>query len=104
MGYYERWWGTPTWGARPPMEVLDQYRMQEVIYGHAGFLGGTIWADVPLAWLEHHLLSPVTARYATALAVNIEYRSERALDWMARRRRNAELGTASASPTTTASP
>jgi hypothetical protein len=73
MGYYERWWGTPTWGSHPPMEVLDQYRMQEVSYGHAGFLGGATWADVPLAWLEHHLLSPVTARYAAAQAVKIEY-------------------------------
>lgn len=73
MGYYERWWGTPTWGARPPMEVLDQYRMQEVSYGHAGFLGASTWANVPLAWLEHHLLSPVTARYATARPVKIEY-------------------------------
>jgi hypothetical protein len=73
MGYYERWWNMPNWGALPPMEVLDQYRMQEVIYGHAGFLGGATYSDVPLAWLEHHLLSPVTARYATALPVNIQY-------------------------------
>jgi hypothetical protein len=73
MGYYERWWSEPAWGARPPMEVLDQYRMQEVIYGHAGFLGGATYADVPLAWLEHHLLSPVTTRYATALPVKIQY-------------------------------
>ena len=56
------------------MEVLDQYRMQEVIYGHAGFLGGATYSDVPLAWLEHHLLSPVTARYATAVPINIQYR------------------------------
>jgi len=56
------------------MEVLDQYRMQEVIYGHAGFLGGATYSDVPLAWLEHHLLSPVTTRYANALPVNIQYK------------------------------
>ena len=73
MGYYDRWWSESTWGALPPMKVLDQYRMQEVIYGHAGFLSGSIYADVPLAWLEHHLLSPVTTRYATALPVKIEY-------------------------------
>jgi hypothetical protein len=73
MGYYERWWSTPTWGARPPMEVLDQYRMQEVIYGHAGFLGGATYSDLPLAWLEHHLLSAVTTRYAAALPINIQY-------------------------------
>jgi hypothetical protein len=73
MGYYERWWGAPTWHARPPMAVLDQYRMQEIIYGHAGFLGGATCSDVPLAWLEHHLVSPVALRYATALPVKIEY-------------------------------
>ena len=73
MGYYERWWSSPTWGAHPPMEVLDQYRMQEVIYGHAGFLGGATYSDVPVAWLEHHLMSPVTTRYATALPLNIQY-------------------------------
>jgi hypothetical protein len=73
MGYYERWWGAVDWGTRPPIEVLDQYRMQEVIYGHAGFLGHAAYSDVPLAWLEHHLMSPVTARYANALPVKIEY-------------------------------
>jgi hypothetical protein len=73
MGYYERWWGTPTWHARPPMVVLDQYRMQEIIYGHAGFLSGATYLDVPLAWQEHHLVSPVAARYAAASPVKIEY-------------------------------
>ncbi len=73
MGYYERWWGKPNWGALPPMEILDQYRMQEVIYGHAGFLGGATYSQIPLAWLEHHLMSPVTTRYATALPVTIQY-------------------------------
>ena len=73
MGYYDRWWGEATWGALPPMEVIDQYRMQEVIYGHAGFLSSATYANVLLAWLEHHLLSPVTARYATARPAKIEY-------------------------------
>ena len=73
MGYYERWWSRAQWGAVPPMAVLDQYRMQEVAYGHAGFLGGAVWNLIPLAWLEHHLLSPVTARYATAKPVEIRY-------------------------------
>ncbi|MDR3377615.1 MAG: DUF5696 domain-containing protein [Verrucomicrobiae bacterium] len=75
MGYYERWWGEATWGWLPPMEVLDQYRMQEVVYGHAGFLGGATYAQVPLAWLEHHLLSPVTARYGAALPVAVQYQA-----------------------------
>ena len=73
MGYYERWWKQPNWNGLPPMSVLDQYRMQEIIYGHAGFLGGATYSNVPLAWLEHHLLTPVTALTATARPVNIEY-------------------------------
>jgi hypothetical protein len=73
MGYYERWWSRPTWRAVPPMIVLDQYRMQQVIYGHAGFLGDLTWNILPLAWLEHHLLTPVTARYAVSPVVSIAY-------------------------------
>ena len=73
MGYYERWWGKPDWGAVPPMVVLDQYRMQEVAFGHAGFLGASTWSVIPLAWLEHHLLTPVMARSGTARPVAIHY-------------------------------
>jgi len=80
MGYYSRWWPTQgyqtNWAGGPaPMIVLDRYRLQEVAFGHAGFLDGSIYANVPLAWLEHHLLSPVTARYATARPVEILYDS-----------------------------
>jgi hypothetical protein len=73
MGYYSRWWDRATWRGLPPMNVLDQYRMQEVAYGHAAFLDSQVYAVLPLAWLEHHLLSPVTARYATATPVGITY-------------------------------
>ena len=55
------------------MVVLDQYRMQEVAFGHAGFLGASTWSVIPLAWLEHHLLTPVMARFATARPVAIQY-------------------------------
>ncbi len=73
IGYYQRWWAKAEWGALPPMVVLDQYRMQEVAFGHAGFLGATTWNVLPLAWLEHHLLSPVMARYAAAQPTEIQY-------------------------------
>jgi hypothetical protein len=73
MGYYERWWQKAEWGALPPMLVLDQYRMQEVAYGHAGFLGAATWNNVPFAWQEHHLLTPVMARYGNARPVEISY-------------------------------
>jgi hypothetical protein len=75
MGYYERWWSESKWGGgAPPMAILDQYRMQEVAYGHMGFLSHSNWSNVPLAWLEHNLLTPVSARYATAKPAQIEYR------------------------------
>ena len=78
MGYYSRWWPTESyqtnWAGGPaPMVVLDRYRLQEVAYGHAGFLDSSVYANIPLAWLEHHLLSPVMARYATARPVEILY-------------------------------
>lgn len=73
MGYYGRWWSNAQWGTVPPLVVLDQYRMQEVAYGHAGFLGSEVWNVIAYAWLEHHLLTPVMARYATAKPVQIEY-------------------------------
>ena len=71
MGYYERWWNSGY--AVPPLVALDQYRMQEVAYGHQPFLGGAAWARVPLAWLEYHLTTPVSARYAAANPSQIEY-------------------------------
>jgi hypothetical protein len=77
MGYYERWWPhkdyATNWAGLPPMVVLDQYRMQEVAYGHAGFLAGSTYNHIPLAWLEHHLLNPVMARYGAAGPVEILY-------------------------------
>jgi hypothetical protein len=57
------------------MVVLDRYRMQEVAYGHAGFLDVSVYANVPLAWLEYHLLSPVMALYAVARHREILYES-----------------------------
>jgi len=73
MGYYERWLPIGQWIGVPPMAVLDQYRMQEVAFGHAGFLDNETWSNLPLAWLESNLLTPVTARYATAKAIEVGY-------------------------------
>lgn len=73
MGYYERWWDNQTWGTLPPISVLDQYRTQEVVYGHAPFLGGAVWNRLPYAWMESNLVSPVAAAYAGQHVANIEY-------------------------------
>jgi hypothetical protein len=77
MGYYGRWWSgadRTRWAGVPPMVVLDQYRMQEVAYGHAGFVDNAIRTNVPLVWLECNLVGPVMRRYATARPVEIAYR------------------------------
>lgn len=73
MGYYERWWSHGPDGSRSLLDLLDQYRMQEVAYGHAGFLGGSTWDSPSLAWLESHLLLPIMSRYVTALPTEIAY-------------------------------
>jgi hypothetical protein len=76
MGYHSRWWSSnyeTNWAGPPPMVVLDQYRVQQVAYGHAGFLDSDTYSQVPFPWLEHHLLLPVTARYGNARPVNILY-------------------------------
>jgi hypothetical protein len=79
MGYHSRWWPTESyhtnWGGPTPMIVLDRYRMQEAAFGHAGFLDSSVYDNIPLAWLEHHLMSPVMARYALAKPVDIAYES-----------------------------
>lgn len=73
MGYYERWWPSEPGNGLPPMSVMDEYRMQEVAFGHTGFLGAATWNQLPFAWLEHHLLTSVTAAYAGVKPKNIEY-------------------------------
>lgn len=73
MGYYERWWSDAGWGAIPPMEVMDRYRMQEVAFGHAGFLAASTWNLLPYAWLEHNLLGPLTKAYAGIAPKSIGY-------------------------------
>ena len=77
MGYYERWWPTDYAAAntpQQPMAMLDQYRMQQLVYGHAAFRSGILsWSNVPAAWLEYHLAVPVAERFATARPVQILY-------------------------------
>ncbi|HEX2950583.1 MAG TPA: hypothetical protein VHV83_13630, partial [Armatimonadota bacterium] len=73
MGYFDRWWDTKAWGETPPMIVLDQYRMQEVAYGHAGFPYYASAQRLALTWLEYGLLTPVTERTCIANPVEITY-------------------------------
>lgn len=74
QGYYERWYGhTKPWGDSFPVAVFDQYRMQEIVFGHIGFLGHDFWRKPNVAWLEQHLVPPVSARHATARLRDVAY-------------------------------
>jgi hypothetical protein len=55
------------------MLLLDQYRMQEAAFGHVGFLGGEFWRNAGVAWLEQHLMVPLTSRTATHRVRDIRY-------------------------------
>ena len=77
MGYYERWYRSGyglAWGedAGSPRS-LDQYRAQEIAYGHAGFIGNPLTARVQYVWREHNLLHPLQRLYGTARPVEIAY-------------------------------
>ena len=77
MGYYERWFESGyamRWGqdAGTP-EQIDQYRAQELAYGHAGFIGNAQTANVQWVAKEHHIMHAVQALYGTAKATEIGY-------------------------------
>jgi hypothetical protein len=71
MGYYERW-------VLPDETVantltMDAYRMQEIAFGHAPFLGRMYWDDVAHALVESNLVGPVAKSYGVASVSSIEY-------------------------------
>ncbi len=80
--YLNRWW-PPSYNTNVfftdlngsiPQVVLDQDRMQKVIFGLAGYLGcWREYTNIPIAWLEYHLLTPVTAQYGNYRPVSILY-------------------------------
>jgi hypothetical protein len=98
MGYHQRWWNTAGWQPLPPMAVMDQYRLQEVAFGHSGFVSNLIWdqlpfplrvkawqaadamtalwwTELPFTWLEARLLSGLGRRCGAAQPLGLEYRS-----------------------------
>jgi hypothetical protein len=71
MGYYERWTKAKT--SSMTTAQIDAYRMQEIAFGHAPFLGASAWSDVQRAFVETNLVSPVATSYGTAQASSIQY-------------------------------
>jgi hypothetical protein len=71
MGYYSSW--TPTGTSNMTTLERDAYRMQEIAFGHAPFVGSGTWNEIPLAFVESNLVSPVAASYGSAKVVSIQY-------------------------------
>jgi hypothetical protein len=74
MGYYERWSANKT--ASLSSLQFDAYRMQEIAFGHAPFLGQRAWTLAPQVLVETHLIAPVAEAYGLAQASLIEYGDE----------------------------
>jgi hypothetical protein len=70
MGYYSRWTRSGTWTMTTAQ--MDAYRMQEIAFGHAPFLTTNTWNNVPSAFTESNLVSPVATSYGTAKATSIQ--------------------------------
>ncbi len=71
MGYYERW-VSPGESLSNTL-TMDAYRMQEIAFGHAPFLGRIDWDDVGHALVESNLVAPVARSYGLASVSSIEY-------------------------------
>lgn len=71
MGYYERWQEPGETVAST--NTMDAYRMQEIVFGHAPFLGSRYWNKVAYALLENNLVAPVARSYGKASASGIKY-------------------------------
>ena len=71
MGYYERWVTPGDDISRT--DLRDAYRMQEVVYGHAPFIGGQSWSDPAKVLVEQNLVGPVAQRYGTQTVSSIQY-------------------------------
>ena len=71
MGYYGRW--LPAGHAIQQTMLLDAYRMQEIAYGHAPFVGSELWDNVSQVVIEQNLVGSVAKRYGTETAKTIQY-------------------------------
>ncbi|MEM7145662.1 MAG: hypothetical protein AAF591_11035 [Verrucomicrobiota bacterium] len=79
MGKIDNWMpagdenGKVPWGYGYPMVFLDQYRMQEVVFGHAPRADESLEGDLGWHWLEQNLTLPVSKATAAAKVAAIEY-------------------------------
>jgi hypothetical protein len=71
MGYYGRWLSNGE-KISDPLNI-DAYRMQEIAFGHAPFVGTEYWDDIAYALVESNLVTPVAKRYGVASVSSIAY-------------------------------
>jgi hypothetical protein len=76
MGYYARWleegYGAGIL-ARMPLILADKYRSQEILYGHAGFIGSQ-WIPEPLLSVKQAwMLAPLQERYVPVHVADTAY-------------------------------
>lgn len=60
----------PWGGGAVPIIVLDQYRMQQAVFGHGAFVGGL---DPGRVWLEHNLMVPLARHHVGARVRDVRY-------------------------------
>ena len=73
MGYIERWLDGAHANAVPTAAQIDLYRMQEIAFGHSGFVGDRLIHALPFVWEEQNLVVPVSAQTAAAHVTGIRY-------------------------------
>ncbi len=71
MGYYARW--LPSGRTIREAILMDAYRMQEIAFGHAPFIGAELWDKIPQVLVEQDLIGSVAKRYCTASVHSIRY-------------------------------
>jgi hypothetical protein len=77
MGYYERWLSEGySAGIQSRMALVraDKYRSQEILYGHAGFIGSPWETEPRLSVKEAWMTAPLQAAYGATPVERIEYR------------------------------
>ena len=77
MGYYSRWYEkgySKSMGvtAGAPRQI-DNYRAQQIAYGHAGFVGTEATSNVQWVAKEHHLMHPVQELYGASIVETVDY-------------------------------
>lgn len=77
MGYYERWLNEGySAGIQSRMALVraDKYRSQEILYGHAGFIGSPWETEPRLSVKEAWMMAPLQSAYGATPVERIEYR------------------------------